>query len=411
MLSQKLLPALALLGVAAAQSSLCSVSTATITINSQADATAIADCTTVAGSILIGPEASGTLSLDGPDAIAGSLICKSAGGLTSLTSNSIGTIATSKTGSPQFNLFNLTLLTTLSFTKLQEVGDIEWSSLTALSQLTFPSFISKANSVVITDTFLSTLDGINLDQVGLLDINNNKRLQSFSTQVSTISSGLNIASNGQSLIVSFPNLIWANNMTFRNVSSVSIPSLATVNGSLILDENYFTSISAPNLTDVGMVGNGSLAFVANPQLTNITIPNIKYIGGGVQVANNSALQTISFPVLATVGGAVDLSGNFTTPNLPSLNNVVGALNIQSTAQIDCSGFNKLSGGIVQGHENCVSATNDPSTLSPSGTVTGGGSGTGGTSKPSGSKGAAVSYGVSEAVAGLSVVGGIMQMLL
>jgi hypothetical protein len=93
--------------------------------------------------------------------------------------------------------------------------------------------------------------------------------------------------------------------------------------------------------------------------------------------------------------------------LPKINNVVGALNIESTAQIDCSGFDKLSGNVVQGKENCVSATNNPTTLSPSGTVTGTGTG----SKPSSSKGAAVSFGVSEAVAGLGLVGGFMQMLL
>jgi hypothetical protein len=211
-------------------------------------------------------------------------------------------------------MFNLTLLSTLSMTQLEQVGTISWSALPALSQLTFPSFISKAQSVTITNTFLSTLDGINLDTVGLLDINNNNRLRTFSTQIANITQGVNIASNGRSLDISFPNLIWANNMTFRNVSSVSIPSLATVNGSLIFDENYFTGIAAPNLTAVGDVatGSGSLAFVANPQLTNITIPHLTAIGGGVQVANNSALQTISFPVLKTVGGAVDLSGNFTT---------------------------------------------------------------------------------------------------
>jgi hypothetical protein len=251
------------------------------------------------------------LNLDGPSAISGSLIVNSAGQLTSLASNSIESIATSKGA---FTLFNLTLLSTLQFTELTQVGTINWAALPALSQLTFPSFISKAVSVTITNTFLSTLDGINLMTVGLLDINNNNRLRTFSTQIGNITQGVNIASNGRSLEVSFPNLIWANNMTFRNVSKVSIPSLAKVNGSLIFDDNFFTSISAPNLTTVGntATSTGSLAFVANPQLTNITIPRLISIGGGVQVANNSALQTISFPVLKTVGGAIDLSGNFTT---------------------------------------------------------------------------------------------------
>jgi hypothetical protein len=402
MFAQKLLPAFAVLGLVAAQTaSICSQSTATI--NSQADATQYASCSTISGSVLIGPDASGTVDLSGPQQITGDLVISNAGQLTSFTSSSIGAIGGT------FKMFNLTLLSTLSFTDLQQVGIIYWDSLPALSQLTFPAFVSQAKQVTITNTFLSTLDGINLMTVGLLDINNNNRLKTFSTQVTNITQSINIASNGRLLDISFPNLIWANNMTFRNVSTVSIPSLASVNGSLIFDENYFTSLSAPNLTSVGSTASkeGSLAFVANPQLTNITIPGLLTCGGGVQVANNTDLQTISFPALTTVGGAIDLAGNFTTPNLPALVNVVGALNIQSTQVIQCDGFNKLSGNVVQGKESCVSATNDPSTLSASGSGTASGS----SSKPTSSKGAAISYGVNEAVAGLSVMGGLLQMLL
>jgi hypothetical protein len=307
MFVQKLLPAFAVLGLVAAQTaSICSQSTATI--NSQADATQYASCSTISGSVLIGPDASGTVDLSGPQQITGDLVVSNAGQLTSFTSSSIGAIGGT------FRMFNLTLLSTLSFTDLQKVGIIYWDSLPALSQLTFPSFVSQAKQVTITNTFLSTLDGINLMTVELLDINNNNRLKTFSTQVANITTSVNIASNGRSLDISFPNLIWANNMTFRNVSTVSIPSLATVNGSLIFDENYFTGLSAPNLTSVGSTASkeGSLAFVANPQLTNITIPGLLTCGGGVQVANNTDLQTISFPALTTVGGAIDLAGNFTT---------------------------------------------------------------------------------------------------
>jgi len=408
MVSSKILfPALAVIGAAAGQSSRCAASTATFTITANADATQIADCQTVAGSVYIsGPGVTSQLALEGPDAISGSLIVENAGNLNTLSSSTIGQIGTAKNAT--FRLFNLTTLSTLQFTSLTQVGVISWDSLPALPQLNFgSSSVSKANSVTIQNTFLNTLDGINLDTVGTLNINNNNRLLTFSTQIANITDSANIASNGHNLDVAFPNLIWANSLTFRDVANVSIPSLSKVNGSLFFGENSFEGVSAPNLTSVGSTASkaGSLSFDANTKLTNITLPMLKTVGGGVQVANNSALQSISFPVLTTVGGAVDLTGNFTTPELPKLDNVIGALNIQSTAQIDCDGFNKLSGNVVQGEENCDSGKADPSGLSPSGTVTGG------SSKPSGSKGAAVSYGINEAVAGLSVVGGIMQMLL
>jgi len=247
------------------------------------------------------------IDLSGPKSITGDVFVHSAGNLLSLSSSSIEAIG------GKFDLFNLTLMSTLSFTKLTQVKAIEWSALPALDRLTFPAFISKADSVIITNTFLSDLAGINLKTVQSLDINNNFRLQKFETQVANITSSINIAANGK-MDISFPNLIWANNMTFRDVRSLSTPSLSTVNGSLIFVNNGFSGYSAPNLTTVGNFAQkvGSLAFVGNNLMDNITLPLITSIGGGIQVANNSILTSVSLKALESVGGAVDLSGNFTT---------------------------------------------------------------------------------------------------
>jgi len=302
-------------------------------------------------------------------------------------------------------LNNLTLLSTLSFTDLTAVGAINWAALPALPQLTFPSVITKAANVVITNTFLSTLDGINLATVGTMNINNNNRLKTFSTQVANITQLLNIDSNGRLLDVSFPNLIWAANMTFRNVSSVSLPSLAVVNGSLGFYENYFTSVAAPNLTQVT---TGGLAFVANPSLANISFPLLATIGGGDLIANNSALGAIAFPVLSDVGGAIDFSGNFTTPSMPELSNVKGNFNLQSSADIDCSGYQTLSSSkTIQGLFTCKT-TNNVQT-GTTGTSTGTASSASATSSK---KSAAMYYGANtQAVFGLSFIGGLLQMLL
>jgi len=195
-------------------------------------------------------------------------------------------------------------------------------------------------------------------------------------------------------------------MTFRNVSSVSIPSLKRVNGSLGFYGNYFDSLKAPNLTFVG----SSIAFVANPNLENVTLPLLKSIGGANQIANNSALTDISYPVLETVGGAIDFSGNFSTPNLPELVDIKGGFNMQSTAQIDCSGFDALEGNVIQGTYTCKTTADAKSGV---GSGSGSGSGTSSSdgSSPTKSGNAAVSYGANSAVAGLSVVGGLLGMLL
>jgi len=396
----KVLPALAVIGTAAAAtSSVCSQATATI--NSAADATALAGCTTISGDVLIGTTAPGVISLDGPEQIKGDLMIENNGVLTSFSSSSLSTI----TGT--FTLSNVTLLSTLQFAVLDTVDTIFWSALPALSALTFTNSLSTASSVTITNTFLNTLDGINLVTVDTLNINNNNRLKTFSTQVGNVSTLLNIDSNGKSLDVSFPNLIWAANMTFRNVSSVSIPSLATVNGSLGFYENYFTSLNAPNLTSVGNTvnGQGGLAFVANLFLANITIPLFETVGGAFQIANNSALDAISFPALTEVGGAIDFSGNFTTPELPKLNDVKGGFNMQSTTSIDCSGFkSEHDSGNIQGTYTCKTTADAQSGTSSS-------SSSGSSASATSSKGAAVSYGVNEALIGVSVVGGFLNMLL
>ncbi|KAI6248047.1 hypothetical protein HI914_03472 [Erysiphe necator] len=350
MFIKALVPAAAyLVGISIAQSSsLCSQPTATI--NSQADASALASCSVVNGNIVIGPLAAGVISIDGPQQLNGNLNCENAGGLTSLGSTTINSI------SGAFTLKNLTLLSTLAMGSLKSVNAINWEALPALSQLNFPATVTKAKSVLISNTFLSTLDGINLETVQTLGINNNNRLKTFSTQIANVTSSLDINSNGNNLDVSFPNLVRAANMTFRNVSTVSIPSLAIVDGSLGFYGNYVPSIIAPNITSVGSKadGQGSLAFVANTKLTNISMPLLKTVGGAVQIANNLALSGINFPSLSYVGGAIDFSGNFSTPELPALENVKGGFNLQSTSSIDCSNFDSEHGAgkVIQGVYVC-----------------------------------------------------------
>jgi hypothetical protein len=236
------------------------------------------------------------------------LTVNNASGLTSFSSDSIAQIKGT------FSLTDLTLLSTLQFNELTAVKEISFVSLPALSALLFPATLSSAQSVTISNTFLNTLNGINLDTVATLQIDNNNHLTAFSTQVGNITSSAVINANGQGLTVTFPNLIWAANLTFRDIASVSIPSLAVINGSLGFYESSLETIYAPNLTTVGdfATGQGSLAFVDNTALTNISMPLLKSVGGANQIANNTDLHAISFPALSDVGGAIDFTGNFTT---------------------------------------------------------------------------------------------------
>lgn len=222
--------------------------------------------------------------------------------MTSISGASLQTIGDA------FRLENVQILSTLNFPQLSEVGSVEWTGLPNLQGLSFTTGLSQADSLTIINTGLSSLDGINLESVDTFVVTNNNYLNQISMQVESISDRIELAANGRDVEAEFPNLQWAYNMTLANVSSVSIPSLSSVNGSLGFYSNFIESVSAPNLTNVG----GGLSFVANADLTNASFPELTTISGGLLIANNTAFEEITgFPALTRVGGAVDISGNFT----------------------------------------------------------------------------------------------------
>jgi len=221
--------------------------------------------------------------------------------------------------------------------------------------------VSQADNVLISNTQLNTLAGIELETVGNIDIDNNPYLNTVNVnQISTITGSLNIAANYKNLDITFDNLQQANNMTFRNVSSVTMPSLSQVNGSLGFYSDTFQSFSAPNLTATG----GALAFVDSPNLSNISMPKLTYIGAGFLIANNSNLKSIDgFPKLQTIVGALDFAGAFDNATLPALKDVRGGLNIQtSSSTFDCTPFdNDKQNSIVKGVYTCAKAQTAPNT--------------------------------------------------
>jgi len=323
-----------------------------------------------------------------------------------------------------FSLTGLTILSTLSFPSLTSVGSIEWDDLPGLQQLTFTQGVSKASNVVISDTQLNSLDGINLETVENFDINNNLYLTVISTQIANVTESLTIDANAQNLKVEFPNLIFAYNMTLRNISSISIPSLEAVNTTLGFYGDYLTSVIAPNLTSVG----GDLAFIANAELTNISLPALTTVGGGVTIANNSALMTIDgFSSLKTTG-AINMSGNFSryahngsfhirhllmlnSVALPALTDCKGTFNMQSSGNISCEPFQQdASSKVIKGAFECVSgSTNVQSTNGATGTS----SSTGSAASSTSTKGAAPFTSVDmPAVVGFSTfIGALVQLLL
>jgi hypothetical protein len=246
--------------------------------------------------------------LSGVEKITGSLNCGGATNLTTLSAPSLSSIGKA------FNLTDLTQLTTLSFPELTSVGSINWVTLPNLPTLSFGS-VTQADSVLISDTTLTSLTGISLTSVDNVDINNNKYLKEIDMQLGNVTTSLNIAFNSQNINVTFPELIWAFNLTFRDCGLVSMPLLESVNGSMGFINNTFTEFVGPNVTSIG----GSVSFVSNIDATNISLPLLTKIGGGFLIANNTKLTDIDgFKAVETVNGAVDWTGSFTKYVFPFL---------------------------------------------------------------------------------------------
>jgi len=398
-----LLPAVAFASTVLAQ---CSNS-ATLTITASADASGLASCTTYSGSVAIPTGLSvptdqnghQDLSIDGVQVITGNLTVTNAIMLASLSFGDLQSIG-------GFELGGLTVLSELSMPQLSKVDQLNFTALPALQQLSFGGTgISQASSILITNTGLSSLQGINnLQQVDFFNVNNNPSLQNISLQVTSIKNSLDIEANDgyvTGLQTSFPLLETAQNMTFRNCSSVSLPSLANVSEDLGFYGNTMQTFAAPNLTTCG-----GLIFVDNTDLTNISLPALTSINASYQIANNTQLKIINgFQKLSIIGGALDFNGNFTEVDLPALTQVKGAFNMQSSASLNCSAFtaDKGSKQVIKGNFVCQGSESKP-----------GGAGTSpsGTSSSTSKGGArATDFAVPAVVGGVSLMAGLLQAVL
>lgn len=207
-------------------------------------------------------------------------------------------------------------LSGLASVNMPALGSVKQLNLTALPVLQLLNFgtvgITKAQSILITNTGLSSLDGLNnLESVDSMDINNNQALQNITMKkVTSITNSLSIVDNNgltTGLNVDFPLLQTAQNITFRNCSDINLPALANVTDDLGFYGNDFTSFSADNLTTLR-----SLILDNNAQLTNASFQSLSSINGSCTITENPILNKIDgFPLLQVIGGALVFSGNFT----------------------------------------------------------------------------------------------------
>ena len=273
-----------------------------VTIETQSDADGVASCSTLSGDVKIDSSFSGDLTINSVQKITGSIIGNNATQLTGIIAPQLESIGDS------FTLQECTRLTQLTFAELTSVGEINWEALPALQSLSFDSGVAEAGDVLITNTGLQNLDGISLKTVGKFQITDNTNMKQINiNNLMNATDLVNFAGNWNKLEIELPNLGTAYNMTFRNISSVSMPSLEKLKGQLGFWGTEFETFSAPNLTTTA-----DLTFNDNSKLTNISMPALQKVNGGFVVTRNDKLADIDLPKLSTVTGAIDFSGTFDT---------------------------------------------------------------------------------------------------
>lgn len=121
-----------------------------------------------------------------------------------------------------------------------------------------------------------------------------------------VTESLSIQANAPNINLLFESLESAGNLTFRNISGLSLPSLADIQGSFACYSCAIATFTANNIQNTG----GSVAFVST-DLQSLDFPHLVQIGGGLQLSNNSNLQQIGgFSHLERIQGSLTLNGNF-----------------------------------------------------------------------------------------------------
>lgn len=344
--SVKVLSALAAFGATAVSAAATCTKDIKVT-----EPTPVIDCKVVDANIIIDKSVSGAVTISGPEEVKGDFVAKGASGLLSISSTSISEIG------GKFELNNLEALNNLEFSSLKSLNELSFIKLPRLSELNFGTEgVTKISKIRITDTFISDLSGLSVASVDSFQIDNNRKMAAFNSDLVNVTTELLIFDNGNDVMeITMNKLETAAEIQISSAKSFKVPALEEVTKSLKLSANpSLKSFSAPNLTTI----TETLSLVNMKQLTNISFPALEEIGGGFTIQNNTKLDSVDdIPKLKKVSGGIELRGNFEKVELPKLDEVHGSVIVSSTTDIKefCDYFDGLKkDNKVDGEEKCTS---------------------------------------------------------
>lgn len=370
----------------------CSFSKFTATASSQV--AQVAACATAVGDIFITGDNIGAIDITGTEQIYGNFVVN---GTKAVSFNA----PTLQLVSGALTLSDSTILASVNLAQLTTVGTFTYNGLPALELTGLTTGITSADSIIIANTGLTSLDGISVYKLKVLNVNNNQDIETIDSSLQSVTDSLSINYNSEQVDVTLDQLTSANNVVFQKVASLSAANLTTINGSLSLEQNTFESFEFAVLTKIG----NSLSIQQNDDLEDFDFPKLQTIGGALNINENEKLKSFSyFPKLTSIGGSVNIDGDFNNGTFPKLTKVAGGFNLTTTGDLSCDSFVSLnSDGDIKGDKfYCEGASSTiSSSSSKSGNSDGSSTETGSESSSSSSsttttsksKGAAASVGV------------------
>lgn len=316
----------------------CSFDDFTATASAQVQQ--IAACATAVGDVVIQGTAFGTIELTGLEQFYGDLHIRNATQATTVNAPTLQLVS----GELEFNAN--TILSTLNLAQLTTVGSLNLNALPALEDVGLTAGLTSAESVIISDTGLSSLTGIDVYQLQTFNVNNNDNIDSIDSGLREVTDTLDISYNAEKVDVSFPQLKTAKNIVLQSINSISAPNLTATNGSIAISSSSIEQIKFAQLTSIG----SSLTINKNDDLTELDFPKLTTIGGALSIADNDELKSLDgFSELSSIGGAVNINGSFDNGTFESLTRVAGGFILKIDGDLSCSAFNKLnSNGDVKG---------------------------------------------------------------
>ncbi|KAI8142767.1 hypothetical protein BJV82DRAFT_713880 [Fennellomyces sp. T-0311] len=324
-----------------------------IKVTSQGDLDAIKSCKQYQGNIFIEGVGANRLDLKGVQSLTGDLIVKNNNALTSLDLDAL------KIVDGQLKLENNKILSKFLVTSLTGVRSFEAAVQPALSAIAFPAGLTQADRFMVSDTTATRIDGLKMQKVGNMIIDNNIYLKSVDLSNTTeIAGGLTVSANSPSLNLDLKSLSGVKDASFRNLAGINLDGLKGVSGDISFISNTFQELKLKEASEIA----GTLTITNNDRLTKLTLPKLHRLGGALSLGQNKELAVIeAFPELEEVDGTLDITGTFDEVKLPKLSDVRGGLNVQtSSSKFSCNDMSKLKNGVIKGNSFlCKSAVAKP----------------------------------------------------